>query len=58
MKKTLILIALLLFVIGAQAQMTSAEDYQAKKPNYIINNGITKFKVWFVDDVNLCMFSQ
>lgn len=58
MKRLFIAIFAMLVVVGVSAQMTSKEDYEVQKPNYIINNGITKFKVWFVDDVNLCMFSQ
>lgn len=58
MKRFLIAIFAMLAVAGASAQMTSKEDYEVQKPNYIINNGITKFKLWFVNDVNLCMFSQ
>ena len=58
MKRLFIAIFAMLAVVVAQAQMTSSENYDAQKTNYIINNALTKFKVWFVDDVNLCMFSQ
>lgn len=58
MRQLFIAIFAMLAVAGVQAQMTSQDKYQAKKTTYIINNGITKFKVWFVDESNICMFSQ
>ena len=58
MKRLFIAISIVFCSIACFGQMTSKEDYEPQKTNYIINNALTKFKVWFVDDVNLCMFSQ
>lgn len=58
MKRLFIAFFAMLVVAGLQAQMTSNEDYEPQKTDYIINNALTKFKVWFIDESNICMFSQ